>query len=833
MTILLPLLLACAPSGAPATSGTTDPGTGAPPTLVEGSTRIAERNGTSMLVRAYAGEVGLPVEGGSTGLAVSSFWGGAQPVGEDGHFLLEMPADGTSLVLLSDSEGQALAQVLFAAHEDIVDSTIHMDASHVVASSVYASSVLRASDPRWSTLLIESILLLPEAQEAAAELEAGLLEDPSWLRSQREEWSSARAGVTQAFQDQVSAWAVAAGEVDPFGEPAGAIAWAAASSSGADDDEDEGQFEPQAPGAARDGVTVSTEWADEQTVQLSLTNHEGRWVLPRLDGELVTEAILPPTTFKVPDPVGFTVSLGFFFLDQMYENGMALYYGSSGPDSWEELQDWLGGQVGRADPRSVGIYLDAGDQSTLTLGGYGCGDEQCPTWGDDQEADWVPSLVLTVLTEIVFPLMDFFEIEVAGSVGEEQLGQCVSHLESDLAVWRTLTESTELVMDAVRAGDLTEIANRLDDLAWEIMRSDELWACFGIDAFWTEDAITKELRDLIEKHADELDVTGVGISIEATNTFISVVYALNGLQETSARGEYLLYGPELVEICGDGVDNDVNGDADCWDDACIGTAACVSTESSGGISLSLVTVSPLTFDMGCNTAETSDCADDEYPVHAVTLTRTTLLGRTEITRDQFSALLGYDPSTADSTQDSPVEDLTWYEAAAFTNALSEASGLEQCYSCSGEGAEVICEEDGSDPLDCTGYRLPTEAEWEAAARCGEDYLYAGADQPDAVGWFEDNSAGAPHPVASLAANRCGFYDLSGNVWEWAQDWFDPDWYGSSPGTDPICLSASDSRSHRGGGWDSEAQWTRVTNRGWDDPPEHYPDIGLRVARTAP
>ena len=241
-----------------------------------------------------------------------------------------------------------------------------------------------------------------------------------------------------------------------------------------------------------------------------------------------------------------------------------------------------------------------------------------------------------------------------------------------------------------------------------------------------------------------------------------------------------------------------------------------------------------TFEMGC-TAGQSDCQGDETQ-HTVTLTHDYWTATHEVTQRQFEEQMGYNPSgfvgCGSSESDCPVDSVTWHEGAAYATARSEGAGLAACYACSGSGDEVECSVLG-DPYRCAGYRIPTEAEWEGAARCGEDHRYAQSEAHqtiDWVAWYLDNSGETSHTVGGKTANTCGLYDMSGNVWEWALDAWDRDDY---PGdeTDPF-ENDGIYRVFRGGGWDSPPEYTRVVDRaglaaiGWDD------NLGFRLVRSA-
>jgi formylglycine-generating enzyme required for sulfatase activity len=235
-----------------------------------------------------------------------------------------------------------------------------------------------------------------------------------------------------------------------------------------------------------------------------------------------------------------------------------------------------------------------------------------------------------------------------------------------------------------------------------------------------------------------------------------------------------------------------------------------------------------TFDMGC-TPGMPYCHENELPVQQTTLTRDFHMSRTEVTQEQFEAVMGYNPSQySDCGPTCPVEDLSWDEAAAFANEVSAAAGLPECFSCKGSGTAVTCTSSGS-VYDCGGFRLPTEAEWEGAARCGEDLMYAGSDISSEVGWFQEDPDSTIRPVGELLPNSCGLLDMSGNVWEWTQDWYAD--YRGSASIDPDGPPPALRRVFRGGSFVNVPLGAWVACR-LAAPPSSRGQVGVRLVRTA-
>ncbi len=218
--------------------------------------------------------------------------------------------------------------------------------------------------------------------------------------------------------------------------------------------------------------------------------------------------------------------------------------------------------------------------------------------------------------------------------------------------------------------------------------------------------------------------------------------------------------------------------------------------------------------------------------HWVELTQPYVMMETEVTQGQYQAVMGENPSGLTGGPEAvqwPVENVTWFDAVKYANRLSQAEGIEECYRI--VGTEVSWEKKQR----CKGYRLPTEAEWEYAARAGQKTVYAGSGKADEVGWYSGNSKGQTHPVKQKNANDWKLYDLSGNVWEWVWDWYGD--YQEKEQRDPVGppkADASDAaRVVRGGGWGYGAGGMRVANRGGYAPGYRLGAQGFRLVRSYP
>jgi formylglycine-generating enzyme required for sulfatase activity len=177
------------------------------------------------------------------------------------------------------------------------------------------------------------------------------------------------------------------------------------------------------------------------------------------------------------------------------------------------------------------------------------------------------------------------------------------------------------------------------------------------------------------------------------------------------------------------------------------------------------------------------------------------------------------------TDDSPVTQVSWNDAVAFCNWLSEQEKREPCYRRDGNDWTLLPK--------ANGYRLPTEAEWEYACRAGTTTQYWFGDswqEHDKYGWSKNNSDYRPHAVGSFPANPFGLYDMHGNVWDWCHDWYDGKWYEKSPSDDPFGPSKASLRIYRGGSWHNMPASSRSSHRDYNNTPSHrFNDRGFRPA----
>lgn len=231
--------------------------------------------------------------------------------------------------------------------------------------------------------------------------------------------------------------------------------------------------------------------------------------------------------------------------------------------------------------------------------------------------------------------------------------------------------------------------------------------------------------------------------------------------------------------------------------------------SVGGVTFAMVRVEGGTFSMGATPEQGNDASSREKPVHQVTLS-SFYIGETEVTQSLWQAVMGQSPSYFLGNQ-LPVEQVSWHDCQSFIAALNDLTGKT--------------------------FRLPSEAEWEFAARGGNEssgYKYSGSDLLTAVAWYSYNDSWdmrgsdyyGPHPVATRNPNELMLFDMSGNVHEWCQDWYGN--YSSEIQVDPVGPASGTMRVYRGGSWYFDEWFCRVSFRNGVSPTNRSYGIGLRL-----
>lgn len=233
--------------------------------------------------------------------------------------------------------------------------------------------------------------------------------------------------------------------------------------------------------------------------------------------------------------------------------------------------------------------------------------------------------------------------------------------------------------------------------------------------------------------------------------------------------------------------------------------------SVNGVEFRMIYVEGGTFDMGTN--DTVDTYPRERPAHRVNVS-SFYIAETEVTQELWKAVMGNNPSNHSDYEQKPVENVTWGDCQEFIARLNEITGKR--------------------------FSLPTEAQWEFAAiggRKSKGYIFSGSNYPPEIGWIMDNSGNETHGVKEKNPNELGIYDMTGNVWEWCQDWYATDYYSFSPEDNPQGpdldpnLPEDSVACHpvRGGGYSTVANRCRNTHRAGIEPKIHTLNYGLRLA----
>ena len=237
----------------------------------------------------------------------------------------------------------------------------------------------------------------------------------------------------------------------------------------------------------------------------------------------------------------------------------------------------------------------------------------------------------------------------------------------------------------------------------------------------------------------------------------------------------------------------------------------IQTKTQNGINCSLdgyefnmVRIDGGAFTMGATSEQGRDAESDENPIHNVVLS-SYYMGETEVTQRLWEIVMGSNPSYFKGSK-RPVEMVSWNDCMVFMRKLNHLTGLN--------------------------FRFPTEAEWEFAARGGKGnsrYKYVGSNVITSVAWYDGNSAHQTHEVGTKSPNELGLYDMSGNVWEWCQDWYVDSYLDGKPQRNPNGPSTGSERVVRGGSWNCEIKNCRVSFRDYDSPTIRENDMGFRLA----
>ncbi len=334
------------------------------------------------------------------------------------------------------------------------------------------------------------------------------------------------------------------------------------------------------------------------------------------------------------------------------------------------------------------------------------------------------------------------------------------------------------------------------------------------DSTVPEIQLTYPTNDLVLPQAEEILITAEATDNEAVKKVIFYIDEQQQYEDTSSPYSYSWNTIGLsgtVNLYLKAIDTNENETS---------TDVISVTIESG----EMIFVQGGTFQMGDHIG---DGESDELPLHDVTVSDF-YIGKFEVTQEDWESVMGSNPSHDFGVgPNHPVYYVSWYSAVEYCNALSNLQGLDTCYTIN--GADVSWD------YSKNGYRLPTEAEWEYAARGGvnhiDNYKYSGTtDSLDDYAWFDSNSGPTTHEVGTKLPNQLGIYDMSGNLWEWCWDWYGD--YSPNAQTNPSGSESGIERIRRGGNWGYDAYNCRVSNRYDYDPSTSSLINGFRLTRIA-
>ena len=350
-------------------------------------------------------------------------------------------------------------------------------------------------------------------------------------------------------------------------------------------------------------------------------------------------------------------------------------------------------------------------------------------------------------------------------------------------------EQPEIVLPTVTTSDVTNITSNSAACGGDVT-SDGGGTVIARGVCWSETSEPK-INNLYSEESSDGMGTGTFTSsltnLKANTKYYVRAYATN--EKGTSYGEV----KSFVTLSGDG-----DGD---W-----GTN---QTFNVNGVSFTMIAVEGGTFKMGAQSSDSSgdnydsDASSSESPVHSVTLS-SYYIGETEVTQELLEAVMGNNPSYYSGYPQRPVEYVSWNDCQEFITKLNNLTGKN--------------------------FRLPTEAEWEYAARGGnksKGYKYSGGNTIGDVAWYKDNSSSQTHDVKTKQANELGIYDMSGNVCEWCHDWYGS--YSSGSQTNPTGPASGSYRVARGGSWSFIALYCRVSDRFISGPDRSNNYLGLRLS----
>lgn len=399
------------------------------------------------------------------------------------------------------------------------------------------------------------------------------------------------------------------------------------------------------------------------------------------------------------------------------------------------------------------------------------------------------------------PLLEAYRVWVRGSADPEATGRIanlgariarqvpkVDEAELKAAEARALADDAETTLGAARMANAAELSAFYEETSWVTRKLSpegrDRYAALRQRIDDAEQALALTLASA--RTAAEL---AEGEVLFAQDELRSAVTEHERLQARVARAEQALLAP-------------------------------LGLEPTGASPIHLVTIPEGRFWMG--TADMGGARREEVPLRRVELSMPFQIGVYPVTQALYLAVMGDNPSRF-TNPISPVNRVHWYDACRFCNALSDRLGRSRAYHLDEQTLKVSWRKRAD------GFRLPTEAEWECAARAGDGHEFAGGEQLDKVGWYADNGNNAPRPVGGRRPNKLGLYDMSGNVWEWCYDGYADDQYRTSPNVDPVGPENAPTRVMRGGATTNAAERCRVAARADARPEGQDVFLGFRLA----